>query len=376
MAQGQYGQNQFGGYGQLPGQFQGGRFGGGGGGMSQAGGNSGSQYPAGTFPSNTGNPSPSATPSTSSGTTAPAAPSTSTSTASSPTTTATPSTTAEQLAAAQTNPQPGAWENGLNPSSGLNASGQPNAPASTGYASFQGGGRQLGTQGQGAAGQMQSQQYPAGTFASPPASAPATTPASAPTMTGNTAQTNSGLAAETSSTGVDPTPGADNSFAAVVARLQANNAASAPGAATAAYNAKQQAFTAANSGYGSTGYMGDPTQVAAQVAGGAQSSSIPQGVLDPSFYVGGANYGGGQQLGANGIVGAQNPALTAGPMQLTANHPSGPVAGPAPLAAPAYAPTLPPPLYPPGTFGPAPSAAPASAPAPIKRLGPRTVTAY
>ena len=49
------------------------------------------------------------------------------------------------------------------------------------------------------------------------------------------------------------------------------------------YN-KQQNFTSANPGYADTGYWGNSDQVAAQVAGGAQSASIPQGVLGPETY--------------------------------------------------------------------------------------------
>jgi len=45
-----------------------------------------------------------------------------------------------------------------------------------------------------------------------------------------------------------------------------------------------QAFQVANPYYGQTGYYGNLAQVQAQMAGKAQSSGIPTGVLDPSTY--------------------------------------------------------------------------------------------
>lgn len=189
------------------------------------------------------------------------------------------------------------------------------------------------------------------------------------------------------STGVDTAPGADNSFAAVVARLQAMNAATPVSADQAAWNAKQQNFTAANSGYGTTGYFGTPDQVAAQVAGGAQSSSIPQGVLDSSFNQGGSNHGGNQSLGANGIVSAGAPM---DPNYATPGHVGSPgyvpgaspaAAGPAPLSGPSVAPTTSPLLGSPSATGPAPISRPSTytPPAPLltssPTVGPSPLTA-
>lgn len=81
-----------------------------------------------------------------------------------------------------------------------------------------------------------------------------------------------------------------------------------PSAATAAFNQQQQQFTANNQGYAATGYQGNASQVASQVAHGAQASSIPLGVLDSSFWQGGTNYGGAQndQNIASGNNGATN----------------------------------------------------------------------
>ena len=81
-----------------------------------------------------------------------------------------------------------------------------------------------------------------------------------------------------------------------------------PNQATVDWNQKQQQFTNNNQGYAATGYLGNQAQVLSQLAGGAQSAGIPQGVLGPSFYSGGADYGGQQtaQNSMNGNNGATN----------------------------------------------------------------------
>lgn len=74
------------------------------------------------------------------------------------------------------------------------------------------------------------------------------------------------------------------------------------------YGQAQQAFTAHNQDYGTTGYQGNPDQVASQVANHAQSNSIPLGVLGSSFYQGGSDYGGQQtdQNSMSGLNGARD----------------------------------------------------------------------
>jgi hypothetical protein len=84
---------------------------------------------------------------------------------------------------------------------------------------------------------------------------------------------------------------------------------------TAAWNARQQQFTANNQGYAATGYQGNAAQVATQVAHGAQASSIPLGVLDSTFWQGGTNYGGAQSdqniaSGNNGETNWNDPGVS------------------------------------------------------------------
>lgn len=77
---------------------------------------------------------------------------------------------------------------------------------------------------------------------------------------------------------------------------------------TADWNNRQQMFTGNNQGYASSGYWGNDAQVAAQQAERAQANSIPLGVLGASFGAGGADYGGAQnaQNSMSGLNGARN----------------------------------------------------------------------
>jgi len=145
---------------------------------------------------------------------------------------------------------PGAWSNGYNPHMVYDqpaAMAMPQRPAQS--------------------------QYPAGTFQvggpatspvmpRPPASTPAASPA-APALTNGIPTWMLGQAASAAAAPQGPDPMSGEGW---------KNGVS------------PQGFQAANPYYGQTGYYGDLGQVQAQMAGGAQSAGIPQGVLGASAY--------------------------------------------------------------------------------------------
>jgi len=303
MAQQQGSYNQFGQYGQVPGQPQQSRFpsfGGGQGGYRQQ------QYPTGTFQApglGGGQSSASAGTNTSDLSTTPPtgdkAPS-ATPGAQTTSTSAPPPVTsgAAGQQAPDTNPQypPGTFQQQA-PSGGLSQSST--GPVNMNLGAF------------GAPGAWDGG-YNA-TFAPPPAPTPApapapsaappapqatTTPAVAPAPTA--APQSTGVPYQTWDSNAGPV-GPDGRHVGAMVTAYAT-----PG--TASYSANQQQFTTNNQGYGGSGYWGNAAQVAAQQAEHAQANSIPLGVLGTTFGIGGADYGGQQNAGnsLNGLNGARS----------------------------------------------------------------------
>ncbi len=293
MAQG-YGQyNQFGGYGQIPGQadqtrFP--RFGGGQGG--------GQQYPQGTFQGQQGSQ-----------------PQQNSSNLSQPPPTGSPNPPASSSSSAQ--PPSQATPSPPPVSSGAAGQQAPDTqypagtfPASTsGTTSLYGG--SMGTNSTGPVNMMLGQFGAPGAwdggynpYFAPPAASAQTGPAPTPVAPVSTSQPAATPPMPTGGTWGDQAHldyfrqyGAGNSG---LSQEQVNallGQSSQPSAATAAYNQAQQQFTQNNQGYAATGYLGNQAQVLSQLAGGAQSAGIPLGVLGPSFYQGGADYGGQQNAG-------------------------------------------------------------------------------